>query len=135
MYVLFEGMVYINKWYPHRTVFTFRSLLDLLGVVHVLAVWISILKSSNHFTTIDTALQISQDSKNMWRSPGHILSFYSNFGETSCKEYVSEGITHPVFYGDIVYKLRRVKGSVNFVSTGSKIVKRLRRRKYDPVII
>ena len=35
----------------------------------------------------------------------------------------------------IVYKLRRVKCEANFVCTNSKIVKRLRRRKYDPVII
>ena len=41
----------------------------------------------------------------------------------------------PVFYGDLVYKLRRVKDNTNFISSGSKIVKRLRRRQYDPVII
>ena len=47
----------------------------------------------------------------------------------------SEGIPHPVFYGDQVYKLRRIKREANFVFSGSKIVKRLRRQKYDPVII
>ena len=31
--------------------------------------------------------------------------------------------SHPVFYGDLVYKLRRVKCEANFVSLGSKIVK------------
>ena len=30
-----------------------------------------------------------------------------------------------VFYGDLVYKLWRVKGAANFVSSGSMIVKRL----------
>ena len=50
-------------------------------------------------------------------------------------EIVSKGISHPVFYGDLVYKLRRVKGTPNFISSGSKIVKRLRRRQYDPLII
>ena len=35
----------------------------------------------------------------------------------------------------LVYKLRRVKCEANFVASGSKIAKRLRRRKYDPVII
>ena len=38
-------------------------------------------------------------------------------------------------YGDLVYKLRRVKNTPNFISSGSKIVKRLRWRQYDPVII
>ena len=46
-----------------------------------------------------------------------------------------EGVSHPVFYGDIVYKLRRVNGAANFVSSFSKIVKRLRRQKFDQVII
>ena len=59
----------------------------------------------------------------------------SKFGEISFQDYVSQGIAHPVFYGDLVYKLRRVKGEANFISSGSKIVKRLRRRQYDPAII
>ena len=46
-----------------------------------------------------------------------------------------ERISHPVFYGDLVYKQRRVKDTPNFISSGSKIVKRLRRRQYGPVII
>ena len=59
----------------------------------------------------------------------------SKFGEISFQEYITEGISHPVSYGDLVYKLRRVRCEVKFVSLGSKIVKRLRRRKYDPLII
>ena len=59
----------------------------------------------------------------------------SKFGNISFQEYVSKGISHPVFYGDLVYKLRRVKDTPNFISSGSKIVKRLRRRQYDPFII
>ena len=51
------------------------------------------------------------------------------------RNLLSKGISHPVFYGDLVYKLRRVKDTPNFISSGSKIVKRLRRRQYDPVII
>ena len=52
----------------------------------------------------------------------------SKFGALSFQEYVSKGITHPVFYGDIVYKLRRDKDEANFLSSGSKIVKRLQIR-------
>ena len=55
----------------------------------------------------------------------------SKFGEISFQEYVSEGISRPIFHDDLVYKLRRVKCEANFVSLGFKIVKRLRRRKYD----
>ena len=67
-----------------------------------------------------------------FRSYSQLLS---KFGDISFQEYVSKGISHPVFYGDLVYKLRRVKGTPNFISSGSKIVKRLRRRQYDPLII
>ena len=67
-----------------------------------------------------------------FRSYSELLS---KFGEISFQDYVSQGIAHPVFYGDLVYKLRRVKGEANFISSGSKIVKRLRRRQYDPAII
>ena len=67
-----------------------------------------------------------------FRSYSQLLS---KFCDISFQEYVSKGIFHPVFYGDLVFKLRRVKGTPNFISSGSKIVKRLRRRQYDPLII
>ena len=62
----------------------------------------------------------------LFRSYSELLS---KFGAISFQEYVSKGITHPVFYGDLVYKLRRVKGEANVISSGWKIVKRLRRRQ------
>ena len=68
----------------------------------------------------------------VFRSYSELLS---KFGDISFQEYLSKGISHPVFYGDLVYKLRRVKDTPNFISSGSKIVKRLRRRQYDQVII
>ena len=46
-----------------------------------------------------------------------------------------KGISHPVFCCDLVYKLRRVKDTPNFISSGSKTFKRFRRQKYDPLII
>ena len=67
-----------------------------------------------------------------FRSYSELLS---KFGDISFQEYVFKGISHPVFYGDLVYKLRRVKDTPNFISSGSKIVKGLRRRQYDPLII
>ena len=67
-----------------------------------------------------------------FRSYSQLLS---KFGDISFQEYVTKGISHPVFYGDLVYKLRRVKDTPNFISSGSKIVKRLRRQQYDPLVI
>ena len=67
-----------------------------------------------------------------FRSYSELLS---NFGDISFQEYVFKGISHPVFYGDIVYKLRSVKDTPSFISSGLKIVKRLRRRQCDPFVI
>ena len=109
-------------------VFTFLSWLDLLGVA--LAFWISILK-------------IFKSLQNYWHRVTNITSFdkhlESSSGHTPEPIFISRiclgGISHPVFYDDLLYKLRWVKSSANFVSSDSKILKRLRRRKYDPVII
>ena len=67
-----------------------------------------------------------------FRSYSELLS---KFGDFSFQEYLSKRISHPFFHGDIVYKLRRVKDTPNFISSGLKIVKRLRRLQYDSVII
>ena len=67
-----------------------------------------------------------------FRSYSELLS---TFGDISFQEYLSKGISQPVFYGDLVYKLRSVRGTPNVISLCSKIVKLLRRRHYDPVII
>ena len=50
-----------------------------------------------------------------FRSYSELLS---KFGEISFQDYESQGITHPVFYGDLVYKLRRVKGRSEFHLVG-----------------
>ena len=61
-----------------------------------------------------------------------ILNYLSN--DTNVDGIVTLNVTF-IFYGDLVYKLRRAKGEANFISLGSKIVKRLRRRQYDPAIV
>ena len=75
----------------------------------------------------------------LWKTFGKFFRPYSEllskFCDISFQEYVSKGISHPVFYGYLVYKLRRVKETPNFISSGSKIVKRSRRRQYDPLSI
>ena len=49
--------------------------------------------------------------------------------------YLKESLTRSSTVIDPVYKLRMVKSETNFISSGSKIVKRLQRRQYDPEII
>ena len=54
-----------------------------------------------------------------FRSYSELLS---KFCDISFQEYMSKGISHPVFYGDLVYQIRRVKDKPYFISSGSKIV-------------
>ena len=70
--------------------------------------------------------------KTFWKSLRSYSELLSKFGEISFQEYV---FSRPDLYGDLVYKLRSVKCAANFVSFGSKMVKPIRRRQYDPVII
>ena len=118
----------------HRTVFTFRSWLDLLGVV--LAFWISILKISKLLQNCwHGVIDITSFGKHFESSLGHTLNFCRNlvifrFKNMCQKESLTQSSTVILFT-----KLRRVKDTPNFISSGSKIVKRLRRRQYDPLII
>ena len=92
---------------------------------------------SAFWTYCNRVTDITIFEKHLESSLDHTPNWLSKFGDISFQEYiyVIKGISHPVFYGDLVYKLRRVKNTPNFISSGSKIVKRLRRRQYDPLII
>ena len=116
----------------HRTVFTFCSWLDLLDVVLLDFHSKNLQITSKLLTQGYTYQKLRKSFGKFFRSYSDLLS---KFGDISFQEYVSKGISHPVFYGDLIYKLRRVKDTPNFLSSGSKIVKRLRRRQYDPLII
>ena len=78
---------------------------------------------------------ITSFGKRLESSEGHTLNFCSNLVQYLFKNmYVKESLIRS-FCGYHVYKLRRVKGEVNFISSGFEKVKRLRRRQYDPAII
>ena len=93
---------------------------------------------SNNFQITSKLLTQGYRYHKLRKTFGKFLRSYSDLlskDAISFQEYVSKGITHPVFYGDLVYKLMRVKEKPNFILSVSKIVRRLRRRQYDPVII
>ena len=96
-----------------------------------------ILTQTKKFKKLKTDAQYTMYIKSFEKTFGKFFrsysEFLSKFGDTSFQEYVSKGISHPVFYYDLVYKLRRVKDTPNVISSGSKIVKRLRRRQYRGV--
>ena len=75
---------------------------------------------------------ITSFEKHLKSCSGHTLTYCLNLVKYSFKNMLRN---ESIFYSDLVYKLRRVKCEANFVSSGSKIVKCFRCRKYDSVII
>lgn len=57
------------------------------------------------------------------------------FGPVHFYDYVTNGISHPKFYGDLVIKLRKIINNNNFHTSCRKLVKRFVYRKYDKTII
>jgi hypothetical protein len=51
------------------------------------------------------------------------------------KTLLQLGISKPDFYGDVVYKLRRIMVHSNFSAVFTKIIKRFIKRGYDPIIL
>ena len=89
-----------------------------------------------HYIHSDTGLHISQASNNIWKVlhiiPWDFIQICWNIVSRIC---VWRNIPSNFFYGDLIYKLWRVKCEANFVLSGSKIVKRIWRRKYNPIVI
>ena len=121
----------------NRTVFIFRSWFDLLGIAA--AFWISILKIFKLLQNYWHKVINITSSKNIWKVLKIILrtsvkiwwSIFRYMYKNMCqKESLIRSSTVI-----LVYKLRRVKDTPNFISSGSEIFKRLRRRRYSPLII
>ena len=51
------------------------------------------------------------------------------------KTLMQQGISHPEFYGDVIYKLRKIVGHTNFQPLFSKVIKKFIKRKYDPNVL
>jgi hypothetical protein len=57
------------------------------------------------------------------------------YGQVSISQYVTRGISQPSFYGDLVYKLRRIKNNPDVSSVATKILRKFLKRSYDPLIV
>ena len=69
-------------------------------------------------------------TKFYYRNSDLVLKYNSNL-----KTLLREGISKPAFYGDVVYKLRKIMGHGNFPVVFAKIIKRFVNRGYDPTIL
>ena len=68
--------------------------------------------------------------------------FYRNYkelllkyGSLSYYDFVIQGISHPQFYGDLVFKIRKILYTDNFYTSCKKIIKRLAHRRYNKDIL
>ena len=130
----FSGHLVPSLWRSRTPIvrykFTFRSWLDLQDVV--LAFWISslkiykLLRNCWHRVIRLWYHNLRKTFGKFFRSYSELLSKFGS--KNMClKESLTRSSTV------LVYKLRSVKDTPNFISSGSKIVKRLRRRQYDPL--
>ena len=101
----------------HHTVFIFRSLFDLLDVFPGF-IWFH----SKYLQSTSKLLTHGYRYHKLRKTFGKFFRSYSEhlskFGAISFQKYVSKGITHPVFYGDLVYKLKKVKSESEFHLVG-----------------
>ena len=51
------------------------------------------------------------------------------------KTLLRQGISHPEFYGDVIYRLRKIIGKNHFSSLFTKIIRKYRKRNYDVIIL
>ena len=51
------------------------------------------------------------------------------------KSFLRHGISHPDFYGDVIYKLRKIVGHVHFDTLFCKRIKQFLKKDYDPTIL
>ena len=51
------------------------------------------------------------------------------------KTFLKLGISHPHFYGDVVYKLRKIKNVPNFQYKFTKIITMFLKRHYEKPIL
>ena len=69
-------------------------------------------------------------SKFYHRNPLLIGKYKSNL-----RTLLRQGISHPEFYGDVIYKLRNILGHTHFNELFSKRIKKFVKKGYDPIIL
>ena len=55
--------------------------------------------------------------------------------KSNLKSFLRHGISHPEFYGDVIYKLRKIIGHVHFENLFRKHINKFLKRDYDPLIL
>ena len=97
--------------------------------------WDQNVKGQGHISTFNCVPFLHGDSFSFWYTM-MILWWYDGVKRSKVKgKFHVWSIDCFRIVSLLPYKLRRVKDTPNLISSGSKIVTRLRRRQYDPLII
>ena len=72
--------------------------------------------------------------KSFWKFYKNYCQLLMKFGPIQATEYITLGISQPAFYGDMVNKIRRIKGRRHNHRKCIRIIKRLLYRGYDPIV-
>lgn len=62
------------------------------------------------------------------------LSLVSKY-DCNLKTLLRQGISHPEFYGDVIYKLRKIVGHTHFLPLFIKCIKKFIKKGYDPIVL
>ena len=65
-----------------------------------------------------------------YRNLQHISKYDCNF-----KALLRRGISPPVLYGDVIYKLRKLNGHTHFLTLFNKSIRNFIKRGYAPIIL
>ena len=55
--------------------------------------------------------------------------------DCNLKALLRQGISHPEFYGDVIYKLRKINGHSHFFTLFNKSIRKFIKKGYDPIIL
>ena len=55
--------------------------------------------------------------------------------KSNLRTLLRQGVSHPEFYGDVIYKLRKIIGHAHFQQLFSKRIKKFIKKGYDPIIL
>ena len=69
-------------------------------------------------------------SKFYWRHSGLVEKC-----NVSLRKLLQQGISEPEFYGDLVYRIRKIVGKSNFAEQFRKLFNRYKRKGYNPFIM
>ncbi|KAK3104555.1 hypothetical protein FSP39_004928 [Pinctada imbricata] len=70
--------------------------------------------------------------KTFWKFYKNYDQLLLKFGPIQATEYITLGISQPAFYGDLINKIRRIKGRQHMYRKCVRVIKRLLYRGYDP---